>query len=146
MTLKSWLKNKWVRTHQTSKEEIRGLISSAEEDIKSAQVEGIASGWRLNMAYTALLRYATIAMYVNGYQAERNRKHERTLESIRFTVPRYNSDSILILQKIRQKRHQATYDSIEAVSETEAESAMKMTFELGNEVLKMLRDKYPEFL
>lgn len=146
MTLKSWLKNRWVRTHQTSKEEIRGLISSAEEDIKSAQVEGIASGWRLNMAYTALLRYATIAMYVNGYQAERNRKHERTLESIRFTVPRYNSDSILILQKIRQKRHQATYDSIEAVSETEAESAMKMTFELGNEVLKMLRDKYPEFL
>jgi len=146
MTLKSWLKNKWVRTHQTSKEEIRGLISSAEEDIKSAQVEGIASGWRLNMAYTALLRYATIAMYVNGYQAERNRKHERTIESIRFTVPKYNSDSILILQKIRQKRHQATYDSIEAVSETEAESAMKMTFELGNEVLKMLRDKYPEFL
>jgi hypothetical protein len=146
MTLKSWLENKWVRTHQTSKEEIRGLISSAEEDIKSAQVEGIASGWRLNMAYTALLRYATIAMYVNGYQAERNRKHERTIESIRFTVPKYNSNSILILQKIRQKRHQATYDSIEAVSKTEAESAMKMTNELGYEVLKMLRDKYPEFL
>ncbi len=58
MSLVDWLNNRWVHSHETSAEEIQALLHSAEEDIRSAQIEGIAAGWRLNMGYTAALRYA----------------------------------------------------------------------------------------
>lgn len=64
MSLDDWLNNRWLHRHETSAEEIQALLHSAEEDIRSAEIEGIAAGWRLNMGYTAALRYARAALYV----------------------------------------------------------------------------------
>jgi hypothetical protein len=57
MGLDDWLNNQWLHRHEISAEEIQALLYSAEEDIRSAEIEGITAGWRLNMAYAAL-RYA----------------------------------------------------------------------------------------
>jgi hypothetical protein len=69
MSLEDWLQNNWLHSHETSTEEIQALRHSAEEDLRSAGIEGIAPGWRLNMAYTASLRYARAALYACGYRA-----------------------------------------------------------------------------
>jgi hypothetical protein len=58
MNLEDWLHNRWLHTHETSAEEIKALLRSAKEDLRSAEIKGIAAGWLLNMAYTAALRYA----------------------------------------------------------------------------------------
>jgi hypothetical protein len=146
MSLEDWLNNRWLHRHETSTEEIQALLHSAEEDIRSAEIDGIAAGWRLNMGYTAALRYARAALYACGYRPAREREHERTIDSLTYTVPSIETDTIKLLQKIRKMRHTATYDSVEMISDAEADAAMKLTIDLRRQVLAWLSENYPEFV
>lgn len=145
MSLDDWLNNRWIHRHETSAEEIQALLHSAEEDIRSAEIKGIAAGWKLNMAYTAALRYARAALYVCGYRPGREREHERTIDSLSYTVDSVDADTIKLLHKIRKMRHTATYDSVDMISDTEADAAMKVAIELGHQVTAWMEENHPEF-
>ena len=146
MSLEDWLNNRWLHAHETSAEEIQALLHSAEEDLRSAEIAGIAAGWRLNMAYTAALRYARAALYVCGYRPGREREHERTIDSLSYTVDSVDADTIKLLHKIRKKRHTATYDSVDMISDTEADAAMRVATDLGRCVKRWLKENHSEFL
>lgn len=146
MSLDDWLNNRWLHRHQTGAEEIRALLHSAEEDIRSAEIVGVAAGWRLNMGYTAALRYARAALYACGYRPAREREHERTIDSLAYTVPSVEADTIKLLHKIRKMRHTATYDSVDMISDAEADAALKLALELGQSIMSWLKNEYPEFL
>lgn len=53
MSLSEWAKNDWLKMHKTSKEEIEGLLSIVEREIKDAQVDGISSDGKFSHAYRA---------------------------------------------------------------------------------------------
>lgn len=146
MSLEDWLSNHWLHVHETSAEEIQALLHSAEEDLRSAGVYGIAAGWRLAMAYTAALRYARVALYACGYRPGREREHERTIDSLAYTIPSIEPDTIKLLHKIRKMRHVATYDSVDMISDGEADAAMEVARELGTEVITLLKAEYPQLL
>jgi hypothetical protein len=146
MSLNDWLNNRWLHRHETSADEIQALLHSAEEDIRSAQIEGIAAGWRLNMGYTAALRYARAALYACGFRPAREREHERTIDSLTYTVPSIEADTIKLLHKIRKLRHVATYDSVDMISDAEADAAMKVANKLSQHVRTWFRENHPEYL
>jgi len=146
MSLEDWLNNRWIHRHETSAEEIQALLHSAEEDIRSAQIKGIPAGWRLNMGYTAALRYARAALYASGFRPGREREHERTIDSLSYTVYSVSADTIKLLHKIRKMRHTATYDSVDMISDAEADAAMKVAVELGESIMSWLSKEHPELL
>ena len=146
MSLEDWLKNNWLHSHETGAEEIQASLHSAEEDLHSAEIKGIAAGWRLNMAYTAALRYARVALYACGYRPGREREHERTIDSFGYTVTTISADTIQLLHKIRKMRHTATYDSVDMISDTEADAAMRTAVDLGQQVSDWLNEHHPELL
>ena len=98
------------------------------------------------MAYTAALRYARAALYACGYRPAREREHERTIDSLVYTVPAIDTDTVNLLHTIRKKRHAATYDSVEMVSDAEADAAMKLTVKLGESIKLWFADEHPELL
>jgi uncharacterized protein (UPF0332 family) len=146
MSLADWLNSRWLHQHDTSAEEMRALLHSAKEDIRSAEIEGIAAGWKLNMAYAAALRYARAALYACGYRPARDREHERTIDSLAYTVPSVEADTIKLLHKIRRMRHTAIYDSVDMISDAEADAAMKAAIELRRRISTWIADNHPEFL
>ncbi|MBW1674864.1 MAG: HEPN domain-containing protein [Deltaproteobacteria bacterium] len=146
MSLEDWLNNRWLHRHETSAEEIQALLHSAEEDIRSAEIKGIAAGWRLNMAYTAALRYARAALYACGYRPGREREHERTIDSLSYTVTSIDAGTIKLLHKIRKMRHTATYDSVDIISDAEADASMKVAGDLRKKVTDWLRVNHPNLL
>lgn len=146
MSLEDWLKNKWLHAHETSAEEIRALLHSADEDLRSAEIKGIAAGWKLNMAYTAALRYARVALYACGYRPGREREHERTIDSLGYTVTSISEATITLLHKIRKMRHTATYDSVDMISDAEADAAMQVAVELGQKVTLWLKANHQKLL
>ncbi len=146
MSLEYWLNNRWFHTHETSAEEIQALLHSATEDIRSAEIEEIAAGWRLSMAYTATLRYARVALYACGYRPGREREHERTIDSLTYTVSSIDPGIIKLLHKIRKMRHTANYDSVDMISEAEADSAIKVAVVLGRRVSAWLKENHPELV
>lgn len=98
------------------------------------------------MGYTAALRYARAALYASGYRPAREREHERTIESLNYTVPSIEADTIKLLHKIRKMRHVATYDSVDMISDAEADAALKVAVELGKQVTAWLKENQPQLL
>ena len=146
MGLEAWLNNRWLHQHETSAEEIKALLHSAEEDLRSAHTKGIAAGWRLNMAYTAALRYARVALYACGYRPGREREHERTIDSLTYSLSSIDPDIIRLLHKIRKMRHTATYDSVEMISDVEADAALRVAVDPGERVTEWLKENHTELL
>ena len=146
MSLEDWLQNNWLHSHETSAEEIQALLHTAEEDLRSAEIKGIAAGWRLNMAYTATLRYARAALYACGYRPGREREHERTIDSLGYTITTISADTIKLLHKIRKMRHTATYDSVDMISDTEADAAMRLAVELSKKATGWLKANHPNLV
>ena len=146
MTLENWQTNNWIHKHQTTAGEIRGLLDSADEDLRSVAIPELGMAWKLSIAYTASLRFARIALYVSGYRPGREREHERTIDSLRFTIPEIDQNDIKLLHKIRKMRHNVNYDSMEMISDSDAKSAIKLANNLRNVVLDWLKNNYPQYL
>ena len=98
------------------------------------------------MAYTASLRYARAALYACGFRPGREREHERTIDSLSYTVNSVSADTIRLLHKIRKMRHTATYDSVDIISDTEADAAMRVANKLSQHVRTWFRENHPEFI
>ncbi len=134
MTLEDWLNNRWLHAHESSAEEIASLLKSADEDLRNAGIGEVSAGWRLNMAYTAALRFARAALYAQGYRPSHEREHERTIDSLTYTIPDLPAETIKLLHKIRKLRHSAMYDALEEISDAEADAAVRAAATLGRNV------------
>ncbi len=69
MSLRDWLENGWLIEHQTSVQDIGGLLGVADRDLANSQVSGLSPDWQLNIAYNAALQLATAALAAAGYRA-----------------------------------------------------------------------------
>ena len=50
MSLQDWASSGWLRAHQSSRQEIAGLLSIVERDIADAADKGISADWRFGIA------------------------------------------------------------------------------------------------
>ncbi len=82
MTLKQWADNGWLTSHKSSAQEIGNLLAIVERDIKDASKRTISADWRFGIAYNAALKLCTILLYAEGYRAERNLQHYRTIQAL----------------------------------------------------------------
>lgn len=121
MTLEQWHRqNHWLDTHSASDTEILALIESAERNIEQANQPGVSPPWQFRMAYESLLNCARAALYRSGYRVERDGGgHYRVLASLEFTLD-IDSSTLDLYDQYRQKRHQAVYDGVDLISESEA--------------------------
>src|SRR3954454_17820320 len=81
MSLKDWAKNGWLRPHQTSAQEIAGLLSIVDRDLEDAS-GNISADWQFGIAYNAALKLCTILLHASGYRPEKSLQHYRTLQAL----------------------------------------------------------------
>lgn len=74
MSLKQWADNKWLKPHQTSPQEIAGLLAIVERDLEDA-TGSISPDWRFGIAYNAALKLCTILLHASGYRPEKTLQH-----------------------------------------------------------------------
>ena len=51
MSLESYARNRWLREHESSAQEITNLLSLADRDIEQSQTPGLGPEWQLDIAY-----------------------------------------------------------------------------------------------
>ncbi len=56
MPLAEWLARGWLTAHQTSKDEVAGLLALIARDLENSQIPGVHADWRFQIAYNAGLR------------------------------------------------------------------------------------------
>jgi len=142
VTLQRYLENSWIQRHESSPQEIAELLAIADRDIGQRQTPGLGPEWRLSIAYNAALQLATVALAAAGYRAERQNKHQRTIECLAFTVGLERRD-VDFLDLCRRKRHSNVYDQVGAISEQEADEMVAFAKNLRNQLVAWLHHNHP---
>lgn len=78
--------------------------------------------WAYTAAYNAILQAGRALMFSKGYRPVGANQH---LSAVRFCEQFLSREDALWFDRMRRKRHQSVYDSAGAVSEREAENAVK---------------------
>ena len=141
MSLSDWAKNDWLKEHKTTKQEIDGLFSIVERELKDSQIEGISSDGKFTHAYRAALTLATVLLYVSGYAPARGQSHHyRTIAAIPENLGKESLADMKYLEKCRVKRNAAEYDSANEATEAEALELVEFAKEFQGTVQKWLKE------
>ena len=143
MSLRDWLKNSWLVEHETSPEEIAGLLAIAERDLANAELAGLSEDWKLNIGYNAALQAATAALAAAGFRAAREQHHYRTIQSLALTIG-WPAAKVDRFDRFRKKRNISGYETAGVVSEQEAREMHELAVTLRDEVLTWLRTHHPK--
>jgi hypothetical protein len=145
MSLKNWLRNRWLVQHTTSGDEIANLLAISDRDLAACQVKQLPSDWRLAIAYNAALQAATAALAAEGYRANRDSHHFRVIQSLEFTIGP-GQKFIDTFDSFRKKRNVSNYDVAGSVSDKEAEAMFQLATQLRAEVEKWIKSTHPQLL
>ncbi len=124
MGLQQWLENGWLKSQETSAQEIADLLAVVERDLSESK-QRTGPDWKLAIAYNAALQSAITALAAIGYRIERERHHERAIASLEYTLG-LDRATIDVLQKMRAKRNIADYQRVGMVSTHEAEKMLDL--------------------
>jgi uncharacterized protein (UPF0332 family) len=140
MSLEAWASNGWLVAHAVSPSEIRDLLSAAEADLLDARKD-LSPAWRFAIAYTAALRLCSAVLHAAGYRASREQKHYRTIAALPLVIGPEARDLSDFLDRCRTKRHDVTYESLSAVTASEAAELIEAVEELGTMVRRWLKGR-----
>jgi len=145
MTLEQWFDNGWLRPHTTTPEEVENLFQIVDRDLKDAR-SGVSADWRFGIAYNAALKLCTILLYAEGYMAERNLQHYRTILALPKILGSDKNDDADYLDTCRAKRNTAEYDSVGVATDRDSDELIEFTESFRDEVIAYLRKYHPELL
>lgn len=144
MSLNEWLRNGWLKRHQTDRDEIARLFEVIERDLQVSGDANVNEDWRFVAAYNAALQCAAVALYASGFEAPKGGgAHHRTIESLSLTTGE-PSGTIDALQAFRAKRAGAVYEMIGIASAGEIRELRELATELRRRVREWLRRTHPE--
>ena len=83
MSLKDWLDNGWLKSHQTDPQEIANLFAIVERDLADASLNDLSVDWQFGIAYNASLKLCNIMLYVHGYRPENALAHYRAIMALK---------------------------------------------------------------
>lgn len=145
MTLQRWLANRWLVEHEPSAAEIADLLAVVDRDLGDAGIDRLSPDWRMGIAYNAALQLATVALAASGYRPGRERAHERTIQSLRYTVA-LDPSLVDTLDGIRRKRNVSNYERAGTASSSEAAEVYEIASELRVTVMQWLERHHPALL
>src|SRR5918911_30633 len=86
MSLEKWVEYGWLRKQAASREEIEGLLSIVDRDLRDARVEQISTDLRMTAAFSSALQSSTVALRACGYRPAGPGHHMRVIESLEYTI------------------------------------------------------------
>ncbi len=145
MSLSQWLKNGWLKNHQPTKKEIDGLLAIVERDFADAQTGSLSGDWKFGIAYNAALKLCAILLHAEGFKAEKNLNHYRTIHAMGEIFPERKAD-VHYLDACRAKRNTAEYDCVGVVTLADADELVGFIREFKPIVLEWLKKNHPELI
>ena len=145
MSLEQSLEKSWVNKTERSAHEVSNLLDIASREIADASLEGISSDGRFAHAYAAVRALCEIALHACGYTLPKGeRKHERAIESLNFTIGPEWSNSVDFFDRCRRLRHRATLDCSGVAQPKEADDLLEEAQRLLDAVKVWLAEEHPD--
>ena len=147
MSLQQWSDNSWISGVTPSPVVVSGLLAVADREISDGSLEGISPDGRFEHAYNAVRSLAELALRAEGYLVPKGqRQHERTIESLKFTLGEDVADSVDFYDRCRRQRHKATYQRTGVAQQQDANELLEAARELLAVVQKWLEESHPDLV
>jgi uncharacterized protein (UPF0332 family) len=103
---------------------VQRLLEAAERSLNDAQISGLSSEGRFDLAYKAIMQTANAALQANGYRTLTSRPghHGMMIQSLPKTIG-LESQKMMLLDKLRRQRNDIDYSG-DVVSEGMAKSCI----------------------
>ncbi len=106
MTWTVWLRDGRIEAHKPVREEIEAHLHAAERSLAGAGLRGLSPEGRFQLAYTAALDLATLAVLASGYRVKsRGGHHQLIFEAAGVALGKEGSELNRYLDLCRRKRN-----------------------------------------
>lgn len=147
MPYEDLLKQRVIEPARVSKGEITEHLRVAKHDVSVAQnIASIDLDWAFTVAYNGILQTALAYMYSSGFRPRGEGKHLNTFRFLKAALPESYSKEIARLQKLRQKRNMAVYQTRGIVTEKEAKDIIKFADRFFEEIINLMPEEYRKLL
>ena len=147
MSLQQWLDNSWITAVEPTARDVSNLLAVATREIADGSLDGMSPDGRFDHAYDAVRALCEVALHASGYVIPKGgRKHERLIESLKFTLDEQWTSEVDFLDRCRRLRHQAIYDRTGVVQQTDADDLLELAKRLDEAIRQWLQQHHPDLL
>ena len=143
MSLKDWLDNGWLKSHQTDSQEIANLLAIVERDLADASLNDLSVDWQFGIAYNAALKLCNVMLYVHGYRPENALAHYRAIMALKEIEETNWEQYSVYLNACRMRRNTLEYDRVDSISKDDADELITFTRMFYAEVKNYLVKHFP---
>ncbi|MGB7533974.1 MAG: HEPN domain-containing protein [Halobacteriota archaeon] len=137
MTLDELEREGYIKRLPVDKKKVEDALNIAKRDIKVAKsVLREDDDWAFSIAYNAMLQAIRALMFSKGYRPSGRNQH---ISVVRFAELFLRREEVIVLDRMRRKRHATIYDTAGTISEKEAENAVERAEKLIREIERMLK-------
>lgn len=125
---------------------IARLLEAAQSSLADAQLPGLSSEGRFDLAYKAIMQTANAALQANGFRTLTSKPghHQTMIQTLPRTI-NLEKSSVLLLDQMRKQRNVIDYSG-DLVSESMATEAIKQAVTLLDFTRAWLRTHKPDLL
>ena len=99
--------------------------------------------WSFTITYHAMMRAGKAFMFSRGYLPTTKSSHKTIIEFMQSALGDEYLDLLLRFNRMRRKRHDFIYDSLNHTNVTEAQSAIKTGRELIAKIIAVVAEENP---
>jgi len=137
VTLDELEREGYIKRLSVDKKKVEDAFNLAKRDIKVAKsVLREDDDWGFSIAYNAMLQAIRALMFSKGYRPSGRTQH---ISVVRFAELFLRREDVIVLDRMRRKRHATIYDTAGTISEKEAENAVERAEKLIREIERMLK-------
>lgn len=136
-----FLKDNFVKRAKPDFKQIVVQLKRANKDLKTAEsVLIVDPTWAFAITYHAMIRASKALMFAKGYLPTVKRSHKTIVEFTRLILGDEYGNLIRRFNRMRRKRHDFIYDSVNDITTNEVkssiETAKKLISEINNIIIK----------
>lgn len=135
-----------LETVQPDAASIARLLEAAQSSLADAQLPGLSSEGRFDLAYKAIMQTANAALQANGFRTLTSKPghHQTMIQTLPRTI-NLDKSTVLLLDQMRKQRNVIDYSG-DLVSESLATEAVKQAVTLLGLTRAWLKTHKPDLL
>jgi uncharacterized protein (UPF0332 family) len=115
------LNSRRIRKEKVSRVEVGRALERAERDLQTArELIERDRDWSFAVAYDAVLQASRAYMFAQGFRPSSSESHKNTFAFMRLAMGKDYEELMAYFDRMRNKRHQAIYETAGLITETEA--------------------------
>lgn len=145
MNLEKLLKENRIKKQTPDFNQIGKQLIRVQKDIDTAKKNiNIDTTWSYTIAYHSMIRAARALMYSKGYLPTAQNSHKTIVEFAKMILGVEYEELTNRFNRMRRRRHDFVYDSINHISQKEAEDSIIIAERFLEKILEIVKKENPQ--